>query len=412
MERIIRLLLIASEPAPGMIPYAATLINLLSGLRGFEVYILVVERQGASFLSHLSEKAKVKTTVVEAPVNKLSKLIGKVYPKKLITDYESLVRKHDIHFIHYLTNEFTLSLYDLIHPRRTQPVLYTVHDLTPHEREKTSPIRELFFHYINWACKRHIRGKEILTTSSYEQYAELKRNYPEKQIFHTPFPPLITESIENGTDPVPELSDIHDYYLFFGTVDKYKGVALLMEAFGKMRKEIDVKWSEVKETKSNEKEGNEKEIIGLEGKECKAKEKVNKEILVIAGKGSDYSENTPTEGIVRINRFIEDNEIASLFKNARAVVCPYRSVTMSGLPSLARYFSKPLIAADLPFFREQADTHTRLFKVGDSRSLQQCLEEILPAPVLPITKNDELLAKEKETLKNRYAHLYKMLDER
>ena len=92
--------------------------------------------------------------------------------------------------------------------------------------------------------------------------------------------------------------NVKEYILFFGTVDKYKGVDLLVDAYCNLT--------------------------------CKSLK------LVIAGRGFDIE--THNENIIRINRFIEDEEVAYLFKKAKFIVYPYRSATMSGVLSLAYYF--------------------------------------------------------------------------
>jgi len=72
-------------------------------------------------------------------------------------------------------------------------------------------------------------------------------------------------------------------------------------------------------------------IVGPNGSNCK---------LVIAGKGHVYE--THDKRIIRICRFIDDSEIAELFKRAQYIVYPYRSATMSGVLSIAYYFNKKI----------------------------------------------------------------------
>jgi len=90
-----------------------------------------------------------------------------------------------------------------------------------------------------------------------------------------------------------------DYILFIGRVSQYKGVEDLLKSFKKMAPQHP----------------------GLK--------------LVIAGK---WKKNfSVSEGllegknVVIINRFLENEEVASLIRNCRAVVCPYKDATQSGV---------------------------------------------------------------------------------
>lgn len=109
---------------------------------------------------------------------------------------------------------------------------------------------------------------------------------------------------------VAELQNTSDYILFFGAVDHYKGVDILISAYNRHPES-------------------------------------DKHKLVIAGLGNLDKITEPN--IIRLNRFIEDAEIRDLFTKAAIVVYPYRSATMSGVLSLAFYFRKKVVMSDVPF---------------------------------------------------------------
>ena len=123
------------------------------------------------------------------------------------------------------------------------------------------------------------------------------------------------------------------YILFFGSVDKYKGVDLLLSAYRLL------------DDKSY--------------------------FLVVAGKGIQYFDTNFQEGEIRINRFIEDSELKYLYENAAMVVYPYRSATMSGVLSLAYYFKKKLLVSDIPFFVDNVSLQTSLFQAGNIYDLSE-----------------------------------------
>ena len=67
-----------------------------------------------------------------------------------------------------------------------------------------------------------------ITTSSKRQVEMLREMYPQKSISLAPFQTLITKDIENGQQQVPELKGHAPYLLYFGNINKYKGVDLLV----------------------------------------------------------------------------------------------------------------------------------------------------------------------------------------
>ncbi len=180
---------------------------------------------------------------------------------------------------------------------------YTVHDLWSHEGERKSLAGRLISCYINWGTKINMKIIPNLTTSSRTQYIALKDRYPSKKSKFNLFSNAcyITNSEWRESGKRTEWN-YKLYSFFFGSVDKYKGVDLLLNAYRLLRNK--------------------------------------NSFLVVAGKGIQYFDTNIQKGEIRINRFIEDNELKYLYENAAIVVYPYRSATMSGVLSLAYYFKK------------------------------------------------------------------------
>lgn len=331
-----KILLVATEYAPGMIPFAASIIKLLKDKEGeniLKVYCITVN---GLKLNYYKELAGVSNVVyIDYPQNKVIKLIYKFYPFAIIRTIENLVRTKKIDIIHFLTGDFSIFPY-IFFSKQKDKIYYTVHDLHPHESEMSFWGR-ILHRYVLWAQKKNRRLSKHLTTSSYQQFLELKQSYSNKDVTFMHFPSLVTDIIVIGNKIVPETRGLENYILFFGTVDYYKGIDLLINAY-------------------------EKSIIA------------NKYKLVIAGKGKLAFNNS---NIIRINRFIEDEEIKDLFEKARVVVYPYRSATMSGVLSLAFYFQKDVLASEIPFFKEYENSSIHYFHVGDSEDLRLQLENIL-----------------------------------
>lgn len=134
------------------------------------------------------------------------------------------------------------------------------------------------------------------------------------------------------------------YFLFFGYILPYKGLNVLHEAV---------------------------EILG---------EKLGDFKIVIAGRGADptLEKIKNDERYFTITRFIKNSELATLFNSAYSVVCPYLTMSQSGIPQTAFAFNVPVIASDLDGFREIiTEDIGMLFECGNATDLAKCMEEII-----------------------------------
>ena len=106
-----------------------------------------------------------------------------------------------------------------------------------------------------------------------------------------------------------------EYILFFGRIEPYKGVELLIDAFAR---------------------------TGLSSKGVK---------LVVAVNGKFKYNSDVSGNVIVINRFIENSELANLIFYSKYVVLPYLTATQSGCVMSAFAFNKPVLATnvgDLP----------------------------------------------------------------
>lgn len=357
-----KILFVASEFASGMIPFAATVINALAKDDRFDVHCLCVNSGIHSYKNVILQEAN--PVLLEYPTSKMMKLFYKLWPIKIIKHLSKLQKSIDPDVVHFLTGDFTLATYIRLNNKRI--FYYTVHDLHAHEVIKKTLLDYLMHKGITWGYKICRDKISRLTTSSYFQLKELKEMYPDKKVKFTPFPSLITSQIVKG-DKVPlEIEGLKEYILFFGTVDMYKGVDLLINAY------------------------------------CNFTNGAVK--LVIAGRGMDF--DIHNENIIRINRFIEDEEVAFLFKRAKFIVYPYRSATMSGVLSLAYFFNKKVLASAIPFFEDNATLNVVMFKVNDINDLGSKMESLMSGENLLIDKKSYLRLYSEDVLINSYYDLY------
>lgn len=78
-----------------------------------------------------------------------------------------------------------------------------------------------------------------------------------------------------------------------------------------------------------------------------------------------------------VDRYVSDAEAAEYFDRADALVLPYRSVTGSGVVPLAMRYGKPIIASELPGFREMVRFHETgwRFPVGGVGALTDLIRQ-------------------------------------
>ena len=102
------------------------------------------------------------------------------------------------------------------------------------------------------------------------------------------------------------------FFLFFGRIDKYKGINNMLLAYSKYKGECN---------------------------------------LIIAGNGvlteDERSLIDADERVIVLNRYIKDSEMIWLFQNAIALVLPYIEATQSGIIPIAYKFGKPVIVSDV-----------------------------------------------------------------
>lgn len=78
--------------------------------------------------------------------------------------------------------------------------------------------------------------------------------------------------------------------------------------------------------------------------------------------------------VVVVNRLLPEADISYFLERASVVVLPYDEISESGILHLATAAGKPVIASDIPAFRERkVDQVGLLFRKGDAESLRDAL---------------------------------------
>lgn len=165
-------------------------------------------------------------------------------------------------------------------------------------------------HYSNFAAKKFIDYVLLLSEESRKKYISL-----------FPYNASKTRKLNLGAHIIikpekkpPEIDAVNSkFILFFGRIDKYKGLDRAIKAINAFHS--------------------------------------NEIILVVAGKGDvsflgDLLINK--DNIILINRYIDDGEMIYLFRNSSGVILPYIEATQSGILPIAYYYGKPVICSDIP----------------------------------------------------------------
>ena len=352
------ILFLATEyDAPGMHPYA---INIINSLWQAGDHVLIVTRYGVEAKA-FPDIPDDSITWIDYPAGKVQRAVFRYFPKRLNRAIDQLLDTCKIDMIYSLTSELVLA--PSIRRLQTRvPVLYTVHDAVYHDYKFNSLAAWLKDRLIialphRWMC-RHTINK---VTNSQDQLDYITHHFPGHRVSYAPFPSLVNAVIAKGGRQVDELKGVDDgYILFFGTVQRYKGVHLLCEAY--------------------------RSHLELQNRS-----------LVIAGKG-DFYFDSPAAGldVVHINRFIDDSELRDLFTRAGVVVYPYTSATQSGVTSIAAYFGRPMVLSALPFFTQTCSgaAGVEFFPSGDSKALAAAISRCLDSSVSTTALYDSLYSPE------------------
>lgn len=223
----------------------------------------------------------------------------------------------------------------LLHRHLNAKIITSLHEVCNHYNPNFETTPSFLKYLFN-------KKKEIVVHSrnSYNDIIKYKDVYKDK-IHHINFGVFETYRTIKGSIDI-ELPE--NYVLFFGIIKPYKGLVYLLDAIKKHP-------------------------------ECLGDNK-----LVIAGSGFDdsISEFKRMNGVVVINRYIENEELIYLVEHSRFVICPYITISQSGLPQTIYAFNKPIIASDLDGFKEVIVDNKigLLFKSQNSDELAKAIKEL------------------------------------
>jgi glycosyltransferase involved in cell wall biosynthesis len=194
------------------------------------------------------------------------------------------------------------------------PVLHTIHDLDPHSGTRFG----FLLHLWNRAIIRS--ADHILLHSTQYRQRLVQDGLPAGKVTHTPLLHLflsharLCQLEQEGWRPAsPPAADQPFTLLFFGRLERYKGIDHLLTAFTQLR-----------------------ELSGSRLPPVR---------LILAGPGrlAPLWPAALPAGVELRNRLIEDDEALALFQAADLVLLPYADASQSALVASAAFFGKPVL---------------------------------------------------------------------
>ena len=188
-------------------------------------------------------------------------------------------------------------------------VLCQIDNVEPHEHHLTDkPFNRYYLHSVDG-----------FVYMSEQVHSEL-RAYSDAPALFSPHPLFenFGERVERSEACVRlGLDPANRYVLFFGLIRDYKGLDLLLDAWGMLKREGKL-------------EGH-KLIVA--GEYYSGKERYAEQIDALGIRGD----------LVLMDRYISDGDVAKLFSAADLVVQPYRHATQSGVTQIAYQFCVPMV---------------------------------------------------------------------
>lgn len=209
-------------------------------------------------------------------------------------------------------------------PKHTK-VIRTIHDVKAHDR---FTFGEVMSDLLTAGSNHYVDGYVILNAKDKET-VENRFKKPVAVIPHASFSYYFKESASSGTE------EIKHRIGFFGRIEPYKGLDLLVEAF------------ELSKTQ------------GLK--------------LLIAGSGtietSLLERIKSNNNIELINRYIDDDEFQPLLDSVDFVVLPYKRASQSGVIPMCFAYGKTVIATNVGALVEQVPEGTGIITTPDAADI-------------------------------------------
>ena len=198
-----------------------------------------------------------------------------------------------------------------------------VHNMIPHEPSLLDKLFAPFY-------VRSTDGFVALSESVVQDINRLDKNAKPKTSYPHPIYDHYGEQMsKEEACQTLNLNPEKQYMLFFGLVRAYKGLDLLLDAFGKVKNQLP----------------NLQLIIAGEFYEDEDKYQ------------SQIESNQLTDRVIIKNEFIADADLRKYFGVADLIVQPYKTATQSGVTQVAFHFEKPMLVTNVGGLGEIVHDH-------------------------------------------------------
>lgn len=240
--------------------------------------------------------------------HKEKKVIDKTPYKRLA----SKINEIEPNYVWYMDDSVICSSIGIYLQKNIKQLLI-LHDAGTHHptnhRNLRSILVEKYTELVNMYFYKKVYRFVLLSPESIKTFSRLYPHYKEKALKMT-----LGAHLPNVEELKPsEMNGLKDYILFFGRIDKYKGIENLLKAY------------------------------------CNVSHKSLP--LVIAGVGKFTDEEkiliSKCNNLTVINRYIADGEMKWMLHHMTAAVLPYIEATQSGVIPLAYLFGKPVIVSNV-----------------------------------------------------------------
>lgn len=214
--------------------------------------------------------------------------------------------------IWYMDNVVNSTYMGMVLAKNVKQIL-TLHDLKNHPTHQKTIKRMLITFFEYEYNKKFVKMADFLLCMSKDGYKTGLKMYPKykNKIVELTLGAHVPE--KEPKCPVGLNDTDKPFFLFFGRLDKYKGIATMLEAYALC-------------------------------KNC------NKP-LVIAGKGYLTEKESQLINMDKrvhlVNRYIEDEEMIWLFQNAVATILPYIEASQSGVIPISYLYRVPVITSNV-----------------------------------------------------------------
>lgn len=215
-------------------------------------------------------------------------------------------------------------------------IIILCHNVLPHEPHW----------YDRLALRVGVKFADKFIVHSPDEQRKLTQLLPNKLAKYTPHPTY--QMMGNATE---KLNIKKPYFLFAGIVRSYKGVDILIKAFAS----IAIQYPKMSLIIAGEFWDDIHKYVDLIDKL-----KLNKRVKII-------------------NRYVNNDELASFIQQASAIVLPYRKTTQSGMAQLALGKGTPVITTNLEGMQTTITDHVNglLVKPNSEASLAQTLKQYI-----------------------------------